>query len=67
MSLLRGTLWKSWREHILPPPTRYMALCPVDTGVPEFSSQLADVGLELQFIDCLSVVLPLTVIYLCCS
>ena len=40
-------MWKSWREHILPPPTRFIALCLVDTGVPEFSSQLADVGLEL--------------------
>ena len=40
-------MWKSWREHILPPPTRFIAPCLVDTGVPEFSSQLADVGLEL--------------------
>ena len=47
-----------------PPPTGYIALCPVDTGVPAFSSQLADVGLELQFTNCLSVMLPLTVVCL---
>lgn len=48
LSLLRGTLWKSWRETAPPPPpTGFIAVCLVDTGVLEFPSQLADVGLEL--------------------